>query len=300
MSGAGTGRNTFRKEQKMRVNEFVRMAVLSVCCGVFLLLGASATVQADEVQPGIDLYMTVEGPGSYYDFLGDPIPSEFFGPGSDPFDGVICLTGVPIDPSYYDHTDTIVNRLNPSFFSGDPLTAEIDTEMIALDLVSTMPITVTFNGGNDPTDYDVSISLLPSPPSYGKMQLQRDNMYDDGGTILSLPDGDFAVDSFFDISFEIEFMPEGGGGGGAQLDRSDIIRLAMPVPWSHTPPDGTWIVGETSNFFPGATPDHPEIPPVSLQFDGWELHLELLLVPEPATLSLMVLGGLALLRRRRK
>ena len=185
----------------MRTNEFVRMAALSVCCGMFLLLCAGATVQADEVQPGIDLYGTVEGPGSYYDFLGDPIPSDFFGPGSDPFDGVIYLVGVPIDPPAYGYTDTIVNRQYPSLFGGIPLTAEIDTEMIALDLVSTMPITVTFYGGDDPTDYDVSISLLPPPPLPGKMQLQRESIGDDGGTILSLPSGDFEVDSFFDVFF---------------------------------------------------------------------------------------------------
>ena len=55
----------------------------------------------------------------------------------------------------------------------------------------------------------------------------------------------------------------------------------------------------TSNFFPGGTPGEPDTSPLPLRFDGGQLHMmEISLIPEPTTLGLPALGGLALLRRR--
>ena len=68
--------------------------------------------------------------------------------------------------------------------------------------------------------------------------------------------------------------------------------------WSNLTPDG--IPANPSYFYPGGTPEDQTIPPQPVPHVGGPVHLNLVLVPEPATLSLLVLGGLAMIRRRRR
>ncbi|MDK1030941.1 MAG: PEP-CTERM sorting domain-containing protein [Planctomycetia bacterium] len=282
----------------MKAREFVTVAVVCGCWSILALLGAGTAMGAlGDVLAGDDLFRTVEGLGSYYEVLSTEIPADFFGPGSEPFEGVIYLMGEPISPTPLGPTDTIVERASDASFSGAPLVATVAIEMVALSLVSTHPITVGFPGF-DTVDYDVSISLTPSEQTTGQMILGRGNLNDDGGTISS-----DNLASFFDVEITLTFDKIGTGGVGqavSMLDVSDTIVLAADVPWSHTAPDGVLTTGNTSNFFPGGTPDDPAVPPESLQFDGTNFHLQMVLSPEPATMALMVLGiGGVLLKRRR-
>jgi hypothetical protein len=48
---------------------------------------------AQDVQPGVDLFETSPG----YSQGSPDLPADFFGPGSDPFDGIIALEGNPFD-----------------------------------------------------------------------------------------------------------------------------------------------------------------------------------------------------------
>lgn len=274
-----------------------RLAGLSVVVAL-LVLGGTTAAGAAEIDAGIDCFVTIEGPGSFYDFLEGPIPADYFGPGSDPFDGIISFQGVPLQPGTYGATDTIVDRPSGSHFGGSPPMAMIPTEIVELSLVSTEPVGVTSNGGTVESFFDVFFTISPTYASEGYLTLQRTDINDDGGTIL---EGTGAVDSFFDVAYEFTFVPVGGGTPVVWED-GDFIVLSYDVPWSHVPPDGVLVVpGESSNFFPGGTPGDPSVPPESLFFDGEKLHVEWVLTPEPATMSLLALGlGVLVARKRRR
>ena len=92
---------------------------------------------------GTNCYSVPDG-NSGYNFGASPIPAGFFGLDSDLFIDNICLRGGDADG-----VDTIIERLDPFSFvlpcssASDP----IQIEIIALNLVSCTPITVTYNGG---------------------------------------------------------------------------------------------------------------------------------------------------------
>ena len=97
---------------------------------------------------------------------GQPIPADFFGPGSDPFTGSICLEGVPLgDPTFPD-ADTLIERaedpFDPCVLVSFPVEADpVDLEVIALSLANKLeqPVTVTYNGGMDPEMWDAVVTL---------------------------------------------------------------------------------------------------------------------------------------------
>lgn len=137
-------------------------------------LGSPDHHQVQEgVEPPIaDLLSTCGGPENNLVQFGSPsippIPADFFGPGSDPFIGTVVYQGVPIEPGITGDADTVVERAGDPVLPIDPLGAmgTIPIQIVALELRSVSPITVTFNGGMDPEQWDVDITLsdVPSPP----------------------------------------------------------------------------------------------------------------------------------------
>lgn len=128
----------------------------------------------------IDAWMTAtEEPGqemchqfSPSDPCSPPLPLGFFGPGSDPFEGQVCLAGEPLGPTTwgdYDDSDTLILRGADPFDRCD-LDYDIDrvvtAQVVALNLRSIAPITVTYNGGLNPELWDVAVdlSVQGSPP----------------------------------------------------------------------------------------------------------------------------------------
>lgn len=98
-----------------------------------------------------------------------PIPMDFFDPNSDPFSGPIELCGGnPSGP------DTIVQRhdkIGPLFPGG---TDTIPVEIVALDLVSCQPITVTVPHTTIDLNWDLKVALDSSvPQSRGDMTVTR-------------------------------------------------------------------------------------------------------------------------------
>ncbi len=171
------------------LNSICRLVV-----GGFVLGGllAAPTFAQTIVTAGDDAWRTGGDDGTGWSF-GDPlsqfpldppppIPADFFGPGSDPFEGTITLVGVPVcsEPAgALESTDTIVRRTTDS---GDldvgPQFVEI--QVVALSLVSTGPITVTYNGGQDPELWDVEVRLSDTVPQpTGTMVITK--THEDGG-----------------------------------------------------------------------------------------------------------------------
>ena len=146
-------------------------------------------VQAPDVtvEPGVDLWMTQpDCQSSTIDFSSNPIPPDFFGPGSDPFSGIVLLQGIPLptNPSgVLAPTDAIVERQDtlslPTIGSTDQATIEI----LALSLVGCQPITVTYGGG-PPEVWEVTMTLSSTfPQQRGLMTVTRECI--DGGTYVS-------------------------------------------------------------------------------------------------------------------
>ncbi len=114
----------------------------------FGLYGVSTVVETDFIAGGYD-HWTV--PCGYLEFgeNGDfpPIPADFFGPGSDPFDGIISLVGNNSNGSQFPQFDAMINRLGPVYFSEPyPSTGTIDIQIGQLNLKSEDPILINVGG----------------------------------------------------------------------------------------------------------------------------------------------------------
>ena len=272
------------------------MIVLAAPCGAGPLPPPPNTLGA-----GVNFMKTQ--PPSVWDFGGQPIDEGTFGPGSDPFDGLVVVI-----------TDTKVWRGESTAFINDK--AGVPVEIIAMTLHSVEPITVTFDGGERQVLYDVLVTLDPTTPSTGMYKVWRDPTggTPDHGTILANGPGDpdpepIPPDSFFDVFFEFEFTPrDPSGGDPAVVVRTDHLTLTADVPWHSLAPPA-YAHPAAGDFYPGfgqsvaatsalGDPNVPQTLVYQGQHFAWHLRLEP--VPEPATLALLAGGGLALLRRRKR
>ena len=148
-------------------------------------------------QPGIsfDAWMTSDQPGQpSCNLFGSPesppIPSNFFNPGSDPFNGQVCYQGVPLGSTPYgnfDQADTVVRRLGDPFDRCQPPGAHdtsVPIQIVALNLMSSQPITVTYFGGTQPQQWNVQLGLSDIPSPQGSMFATKTHC--NGGTWSSV------------------------------------------------------------------------------------------------------------------
>jgi hypothetical protein len=147
-----------------------------------VLSAAFVTATYAEVIPiGSNFFETVPGlTATFIDFSRDNINRGFFGPGSDPFIGFIRLRGNPIDPSTLGTTDTIMHRPEEINVVQGARRVTADLDLLALELESVNPITVTYNLGNNPEQWDVRVSRQANPPEGGRITIEQ--TIPDGGT----------------------------------------------------------------------------------------------------------------------
>jgi len=157
------------------------------------------------VSQGEDYWRTISIPGAEtnYSFSDVPLPADFFGPGSDPFTGTVQLEGLPL-PGLGQY-DTIVRRNADTAPLNITDSDTVPIEIVALSLQSIDPITVTFNGGMNPAEYDVRVCLSSSPQGIGSMSITRTEAC--GGTYVA----DFPVVPKF-------ILTPTGGGSALALD----------------------------------------------------------------------------------
>ncbi len=195
------------------MNYHKRNLLVTACCAAVLILTAATAAGQDIIPLGQDCFTTPSDGSTQFNFggAGTPIPADFFGPGSDPFDGQVCFQGPGGFPG-----DTLVDRLaDADVTSGS---ATIDIQLVQLTLLSCQPITVTYNGGQDPEQWDVTVSLV-NPQAIGQMTIYK--TVPEGGTF----DSDLPVDPFFTFTLV--------GPPGTQWTMPGIptIMQARGVPW---------------------------------------------------------------------
>jgi len=259
-----------------------------VLTSLFLAFGEAA---AAPVGSGDDGYQVSAGPNNLFDLSTAPVPADFFGPGSDPFDGIIASEGAT------GGVDTTVRRPNPTI-DLDPIPTTdpaVQIEIVALQLRSVSPIVVTYNAGQSPEQWDVDIDLSTIPPPPGQMTITKDHA--NGGTFTA----EFPVQPLFTFTkvgdpSEVRTLDTGLEGRPA-LDFQSFNPPLMP--WNTNPPTGF----PPGDFFPGVDPITPGSPqPLVFGTAGGDFIELQLIIPEPSTFVLAVIGLIGLLawRRRRR
>ena len=274
-----------------------RIAVVVLFAAV---VSSPVTVFATDVQTGFDPVEHV--PPSSWDFGPVPLPADFFGPGSDPFDG-----GVPADagvlppfpgcPGFLGNTDMLIERKSVAALPGIPSSDVIDVEIVALSLVSPNPITVTYGGGLNPELWDVEITISSSLASTGTMTIRQE--HPGGGTF----DAQIFLQPHFTFTRVSDSTVRTLDGAGIYED----LLEAIGVPWAYTDPGLTCPTCVT-NFIPG----HDGVNPVPFVFAGTSSQHTVqsgCISGSIPTLSqwgliavatmLLILGGYVIVRRRR-
>ncbi|UCH83172.1 MAG: T9SS type A sorting domain-containing protein [Candidatus Latescibacterota bacterium] len=205
------------------MTKYVRLLMVTVFVAFLNVGNAFAT----DVQPGVDLFETP--PGDTY--VQPPLPADFFGPGSDPFDGIIALRGQSLDQegSNLGRTSTIVERLAPANLPVVPSSDTVPIEIVALNLVSIEPIIVTYNGGLNPEEWDVQANLSSfGPQAQGDMTVNRE--YENGGTF----------EAYLHVTSRLTFTRRTDGAETFMDPLPMEIMQSPPVPPLPLPAEACW------------------------------------------------------------
>jgi hypothetical protein len=120
-----------------------------------------------------------------------PLPADFFEPGSEPFEGQVCLHGEPVGATEwgeYQEADTLILRSDEPFDKcelpppGEQRTVEI--ELVALNLRSIGPIEVLVFG--EPTQWEMQVDLSDVPVPQGMSTMTAMKEHCNGGTYNSV------------------------------------------------------------------------------------------------------------------
>jgi hypothetical protein len=217
-----------------------RLAVLLAASALGAML--AGTSSAEDVLPGYDLFETTAP--TYQNFTDAfTIAPDFFGPGSDPFDGVVYFKGQPYGslpwcPGDVGETDMILYRPETAFLPGPGCTDEIPIEIVGLSLTSIDPIVVTYNGGSHEI-WEVSMETSAYEPSSGIMLIYQTRP---AGGIFA-----FQVTLYPKFTFTHDFEVRTLDGG--LLGLFDYLEV-MDVGWVYDDPN---LVCPSccSNFHPG-------------------------------------------------
>jgi hypothetical protein len=270
-----------------------------ICCLVVMVLLAAIVVSpaaGQDIFAGFDLLET-DSTLTEFDFAPQPIPADFFGPGSDPFVGTVNLQGAQVFTSLCPNddlngVDTIVERLSdavlPTIGASDPVAIEI----VQLNLRSVDPITVTYNGGQNPELWDLDVELSQNPQPQGQMVINRTHA--NGGTFSTnlpvLPRFTFTHAAQVRIlDFGLEAIPplQFNGGGDPWIDKNQTPGSCTSN-WCPTP--GGPLVLSAPNAQHGVYPRCLAAAPIPVLSPGMVIVLLLLL---------LAAGTLLMLRRKR-
>jgi hypothetical protein len=211
------------------------------------------------IDPGPDFWTA---PGASIPFGGvdmPAIPADFFGPGSDPFEGQINFEGGAIDPLPFPDFHARIERLTPASVPLPyPAWATIDVEIVQLNLVSTVPITITYDGGLIEEDWFVEVGLSVIPPTTGYMDLIKEDTY--GGIFSYMP---LNIQPLFTFSLASDLNEKRTWDTGLEgISPLEFTSDINDYPWQHSP------IGNDFN----ATADYP----MPLTTSSGESTLELL------------------------
>lgn len=143
-----------------------------------LTLCAAPALADDVIYSGIDVWVTAPSGSSFVDFANRPLPSGFFCPGSETFDGKIHFVGAPLatePPGALGVGDTVIHRLDDAPFDKTGV-AQTRIQVRALSMVSLQPVSTACGA------FEVR-AVLDGEQPITTMEIHRE--HPDGGTFFA-------------------------------------------------------------------------------------------------------------------
>jgi hypothetical protein len=166
-----------------------------------------------------------------------PIPADFFGPGSDPFEGQVALEGVPFQPVTFGNASTLFQRFDFPVMPDDPIGAEgmVEVEIVDLSLRGIDPIIVTYNGGLDPEEWFLTMELAENQVSG---TLHATKTHENGGFF----------EAAMPVSPHLTFVREPGTERVLEELQVDMAWID-PMPFVHQVDPSLDIIAPSNGFF---------------------------------------------------
>lgn len=185
------------------------------CLAVLALGAALPALAVDAIPAGADLWHTTSGI-SFTSFSDNPIPADFFCPGSKPFQGTFAMRGEPLatrPAGTLGQVDTIVRRLDAASFDRNG-EASTRIQVMALSLAGVD----TFDAGC--ARYRVTASLAGDQPTT-EMKIVR-----------TTPAGGYYV-APLELNVKLVFTPVSGGGAVRELTHKISLGPGNRSFWSY-------------------------------------------------------------------
>ena len=230
---------------------------------------------------------------SYIEFgppSNPPLPADFFGPGSDPFEGQICLQGDPLGPTVWGEFGTADLLLRGGAYPFDrcslPDKAEEVTSVnvVGYKKIKPPPITlfISFYGGTITEAWNLEMTLDPAGPATGLLTATKSHA---GGGTFDLTFSFLPRFVFTRESDGFEIILDASAAGRPALEFS-----ATAIPWVHTvdtqldllaPGQGRFVPG-VIEMVPGDSSSQEVSPMLCDELQG-AAHLVYLPVPGEAS-----------------
>jgi len=151
------------------------MLGMAFLVGMVLLTGLFVTMKSKAaattyIQAGDDEFETTNNGETYHNFAASKIPANFFGPGSQPYSGLVPLEGEALAAG--SDTDTVIHRNQDVYTPGSTTLT-----MTGLSLKGISSITVTYNNGVQEA-WNLRVGLSAFKASTGTMSIGSGGTFD--------------------------------------------------------------------------------------------------------------------------
>ena len=154
-----------------------RQCLLRAGWSLAVLALIAAPVAAQTIPAGIDVWTTKNDGNTWADFSNNPLPANFFCPGSPAFAQVVPLRGLPIvtNPAgVLNQTDTIIQRLQSVTFSNGVGSTPIQVRAVCFQEKNLLSIACS----SGTTTFKTRVRINPNVSAVTTMTIYQGGTYD--------------------------------------------------------------------------------------------------------------------------
>lgn len=202
-------------------------------CSLALAAAVAGPLTAQTIEEGIDVWTTKNDGQTWVDFSNNPLPINFFCPGSAQFSQVVQVKGLPLATSpagALKDSDTVIHRLNDVTFNAQGVgTTPIEVKAVCFQERQTITVNCTDGSNHWTTNWKVRVRIDPDPDisTQTTMTIRKAANGQPGGT----------YDATIVVPALVRFVNTANGQSTAEV--SEVVTLSVNgASWANQPGTG--------------------------------------------------------------